>query len=107
MWPSTGPVLQGSNSARSRVWKQLLELLCDQHGLTVTVYHYPTGCSKWNPIRHHPFGPISQTWTGHPLTNWETVLDYLRDTPPQTVLTVRVPRHDGVYQTGESIPNPS
>ena len=43
----------GSNSARSRVWKQhLQEKLADGLGLTVTVCHYPPGTSKWNPIEH-------------------------------------------------------
>jgi Rhodopirellula transposase DDE domain len=96
----------GSNSARSRVWKQQLqEQLCDHHGLTVTVCHYPTGCSKWNPIEHRLFGPISQTWAGHPLSTWETMLGYLEATTTQTGLTVRAARHDGTYQTGESVPD--
>jgi hypothetical protein len=94
----------GSNSARSRVWKQQLqEQLCDRHGLAVTVCHYPTGCSKWNPIEHRLFGPISQTWAGHPLATWETMLDYLEATTTQTGLTVRAALHDNVYQTGESV----
>jgi Rhodopirellula transposase DDE domain len=94
----------GSNSARSRVWKQQLqEQLCDRHGLTVTVCHYPTGCSKWNPIEHRLFGPISQTWAGHPLATWETMLGFLQSTTTQTGLTVRAALHDAVYQTGESV----
>lgn len=94
----------GSNSARSRVWKQQLqEQLCDQHGLTVTVCHYPTGCSKWNPIEHRLFGPISQNWAGHPLATWEIMLGYLRGTTTATGLTVRAARHDRAYQTGESV----
>jgi hypothetical protein len=94
----------GSNSARSRVWKhQLQEQLCDRHGLTVTVCHYPTGCSKWNPIEHRLFGPISQNWAGHPLATWETMLGYIQDTTTTTGLTVRAARHDAVYQTGESV----
>ena len=41
----------GANSTRSRVWKhRLKKQLCDRHGLTVTVCHYPPGASKWNPI---------------------------------------------------------
>jgi hypothetical protein len=96
----------GSNSARSRGWKQQLqEQLCDCHGLAVTVCHYPTGCSQWNPIEHRLFGPISQTWAGHPLSTWQTLLDYLAATPTQTGLTVRAARHDGGYQTGESVPD--
>ena len=94
----------GSNSARSRVWKQQLqEQLCDHYGLTVTVCHYPTGCSKWNPIEHRLFGPISQTWAGRPLATWETMLGYLQGTTTQTGLSVRAALHDGVYQTGESV----
>jgi hypothetical protein len=94
----------GSNSARSRVWKQQLqEQLCDRHGLAVTVCHYPTGCSKWNPIEHRLFGPISLTWAGHPLTTWDTLLGYLHGTITETGLTVRAALHDGTYRTGERV----
>src|SRR5215212_8690295 len=94
----------GSNSARSRVWKQQLqEQLCDRYGLAVTVCHYPTGCSKWNPIEHRLFGPISQNWAGRPLATWDTMLGYLQGTTTQTGLSVRAALHDGVYQTGESV----
>jgi hypothetical protein len=94
----------GSNSARSRVWKQQLQhQLCDRYGLAVTVCHYPTGCSKWNPIEHRLFGPISTTWAGQPLATWDTLLRYLRGTTTQTGLTVRAARHDGTYQTGERV----
>ncbi len=94
----------GSNSARSRVWKQQLQhQLCDRHGLTVTVGHYPTGCSKWNPIEHRLFGPIRTTWAGHPLATWDTMLHYLRGTTTQTGRTVRAALHHGTYQTGERV----
>ncbi len=72
----------GSNGCRTRLWKQQLqEHLCDGLGLTVTVCHYPTGCSKWNPIEHRLFAPISLTWAGYPLRTWETMLTYLRLIP--------------------------
>jgi hypothetical protein len=94
----------GSNSARSRVWKQQLqEQLCDRYGLAVTVCHYPTGCSKWNPIEHRLFGPISLTWAGHPLATWDSMLGYLHGTTTETGLTVTAALHDGVYQTGERV----
>ena len=108
-FPSAGELLiladsGGSNSARSRVWKQQLqEQLCDRYGLAVTVCHYPTGCSKWNPIEHRLFGPISQNWAGRPLATWEAMLGYLQGTTTRTGLTVRAALHDGVYQTGESV----
>jgi len=94
----------GSNSARSRVWKQQLqEQLCDRHGVAVTVCHYPTGCSKWNPVEHRLFGPISSNWAGHPLATWDTLLGYLRGTTTATGLTVRAALHAGTYQTGERV----
>jgi len=43
----------GANGYRSRMWKfKLSELFCDKYGMEVTVCHYPTGASKWNPIEH-------------------------------------------------------
>jgi hypothetical protein len=108
-YPDAGKLLiladgGGSNSARSRVWKQQLqEQLCEQHGLAVTVCHYPPGCSKWNPIEHRLFGPISQNWAGHPLATWDTMLGYAQGTTTTTGLTVRAALHDRTYQTGERV----
>jgi hypothetical protein len=40
----------GSNGYRYRAWKtELQSQLADSPGLTLTVAHYPTGASKWNP----------------------------------------------------------
>jgi Rhodopirellula transposase DDE domain len=94
----------GSNDCRSRLWKQQIqEHLCDGLGLTVTVAHYPTGCSKWNPIEHRLFGPISRNWAGTPLRTWDTMLAYIRGTTTTTGLEVRAERLDGVYPTGQRI----
>ena len=91
----------GSNGWRSRLWKQQLqERVCDELGLTVTVCHYPTGCSKWNPIEHRLFGPISLTWAGYPLRTWETMLAYIRGTTTTTGLEVDAERLDGCYARG-------
>jgi len=41
----------GSNSCTSWAWKiELQRQLCNRFGLAVTIAHYPTGASKWNPI---------------------------------------------------------
>jgi Rhodopirellula transposase DDE domain len=94
----------GSNSCRSRVWKHhLQEQLCDRFGLRVTVCHYPTGCSKWNPVEHRLFGPISLNWAGHPLRTWETMLAYLRGTTNSTGLSVTAALHDAVYEKGRVV----
>jgi hypothetical protein len=79
----------GSNGARCRRWKQLLqEMIADRFGLTVTVSHYPTGCSKWNPIEHRLFSEVSKTCAGCPLRSYDLLLKYLSDTKTKTGLTV-------------------
>jgi len=46
----------GSNGARPRAFKKFLQQrLADGHGLEVTVSHYPTGASKWNPATYAKF----------------------------------------------------
>ncbi len=95
----------GSNSARSRVWKQALqERVADQFNLTVTVCHYPTGASKWNPIEHRLFSEISKTWAGCPLRSFATVVDYIEETRTYTGLQVTAHRVTTTYRTGEKVP---
>jgi hypothetical protein len=71
----------GSNGYRSRAWKyELQRKLCDPFGLCVTVCHYPPGASKWNPIEHRLFSPISNNWKGVPLNSYEKIIKYMRRT---------------------------
>jgi hypothetical protein len=94
----------GSNSSRSRVWKQQLqEKIADGLGLTVTVCHYPPGTSKYNPIEHRLFSEISKTWAGCPLRSFETVLDYIRDTKTETGLTVQAHLIPQAYPIGVKV----
>ena len=51
----------GSNGAQRGAWKQEIQRqLCDGLGLYVTLCHYPSGASKWNPIEHRLFSHISR-----------------------------------------------
>ena len=94
----------GGNSARSRAWKYHLQhQLCDPHGLTVTVCHYPPGASKWNPIEHHLFSHISNNWAGKPLESYETVVKYAQTTKTSTGLRVKVHLVRNNYDKGEKI----
>ncbi len=96
----------GSNSARSRVWKYHLQAhVADRFGLSVTVCHYPTGTSKWNPIEHRLFSEISKTWQGCPLRSFDLVLHYITLTTTQTGLTVQAHLVPTTYQTGEKVSN--
>lgn len=79
----------GSNGCRCRAWKtELQSRLADSHGLTLTVAHYPTGASKWNPIEHRLFSEISKNWAGEPLDSYQKILRFIRSTRTQTGLSV-------------------
>jgi hypothetical protein len=94
----------GSNGYRRRNWKkQLQEQLSDRMGLVVTVCHYPTGCSKYNPIEHRLFGPISMNWRGKVLKTFEHMLAYIRGTANETGLTVTAYRLEGTFEKGQTV----
>jgi hypothetical protein len=80
----------GSNSCRYRAWKtEIQRRLCNRLGLTVTIAHYPTGASKWNPVEHRLFSEISKQWAAEPLTSYEKILKFIRTTATTTGLKVR------------------
>ena len=94
----------GSNSCRTRAWKERVQVqVCDRFGLTVTVCHYPTGCSKWNPIERKLFSQISRNWAGVPLRTWETLLAFIRGTTTAPGLTVQAIFQDSDYPTGQKV----
>lgn len=94
----------GSNGHRPRLWKATLqEEVADRYGLVVTVCHYPTGASKWNPVEHRLFGPISTNWAGVPLRGPEVVLGLLRGTSTRTGLQVTAEWWDRPYAKGVKV----
>lgn len=94
----------GSNGYRPRCWKQQLQTrLVDAFGLAVTVCHYPTGASKWNPIEHRLFSQISRTWAATPLTSYELVLEAIRSTTTTTGLRVEATLIETIYEKGLSV----
>ena len=91
----------GSNGCRPHLWKQQIqEQLADRLGLQVTVCHYPTGTSKWNPVEHRLFAPISVNWAGKPLRTFELMLSYIRGTVTETGLQVKACLVEQVYEKG-------
>jgi len=91
----------GSDGCRPRLWKkQLQEQLSDRLGTEVMVCHYPTGASKWNPVEHRLFGPISVNWAGKPLRSLEVMMNYIRGTETTTGLQVEVVLLDRKYEKG-------
>jgi hypothetical protein len=94
----------GTNGAHCKAWKlNLQEKLCDRFGLTVTVCHYPPGCSKWNPIEHRLFSQISINWAGKPLKTLGVMLGYIRGTTTSTGLKVKAHLDDTTYRKGQKV----
>lgn len=93
----------GSNGHRSRLWKQKLKDLADRHKIEITVAHYPTGCSKYNPVEHRLFSAISKNWQGQPLKDLDTVVNLIRSTSTKAGLTVDCELDEREYPTGTKI----
>jgi Rhodopirellula transposase DDE domain len=74
----------GANDPRKWLWKVALQRLADETGLILVMTHYPPGASKWNLIEHRMFSQISDNWAGEPLSNYETILKYIRTTRTET-----------------------
>lgn len=91
----------GSNGYRPRLFKkQLQEQIADAFGLSVTVCHYPSGASKWNPVEHRLFGPISCHWLGIPLRSLDLLLRLIRTTITEGGLKVCARLTCKFYKTG-------
>jgi len=93
----------GSNGYRSRVWKEGLQHLADEFGLLITVTHYPTGASKWNPIEHRMFNLISANWAGEPLDSYETLLNHIRTTTSTTGFCCQAQLDTTVYELHKQV----
>ena len=69
-----------SNGVRAHAWKYGLQQIANKTGLRIRVAHYPTGASKWNPVEHRLFGPISTNWAGQPLVDYNAICQFIRHT---------------------------
>jgi hypothetical protein len=94
----------GCNGCRARAWKLNVQTnICDKFGIIVTVCHYPTGCSKWNPVEHRLFSYISKNWEGKPLKTLGIMLGYIRGTTTRTGLLVKAFLDESVYKRGQKV----
>ena len=90
----------GSNGSRPRLWKMRLQTeVADRFALEVTVCHYPTGASHYNPVEHRLFGPISNNWAGQPLRTLPLLLACIRGTHTETGLRVKASLNRKHYRT--------
>jgi Rhodopirellula transposase DDE domain len=93
----------GSNGNRNRAWKYFLQRLADDHGLSITVCHYPPGTSKWNKIEHRMFSFISLHWKGEPLVSYQTIINLISTTTTKTGLRIRAKLDPRIYESGLTV----
>jgi hypothetical protein len=93
----------GSNGARVRLWKVVLQELSDELGLTIHVRHFPPGTSKWNKIEHRMFCHITENWRACPLVDYMTVVNLISHTGTSQGLAIRAELDEADYPTGKTV----
>lgn len=90
----------GSNGYRVRLWKQEIQKLSNELGLTIQICHFPPGTSKWNKIEHQMFSYMSQNWRGRPLETLGTIVNLIANTTTKTGLKIGAEIDDNAYEKG-------
>jgi hypothetical protein len=90
----------GSNSADKYLFKEDLQKLANRIGLEIRVAHYPSYCSKFNPIERRLFPHMTRAAQGVLFDSVETVKRLFEKTRTETGLSVVVEILNKVYETG-------
>ena len=69
-------------------------------GIEIRLAHYPTYCSKFNPIERRFFSHVTRACQGVLFDSLETVMRLMRKTATQTGLSTTVHVMKKVYETG-------
>jgi hypothetical protein len=93
----------GSNSANQYLFKQDLQQLVDDIGIEIRVAHYPSYCSKYNPIERRFFPHVGRACQGMLFDTLETVVRLMRKTATTTGLRATVNVIRGTYEIGRKI----
>lgn len=90
----------GSNNCNHYIVKQDLYKLAKRLQIKIMVAHYPSYCSKWNPIEHRLFCHVHRAWEGAIFHDIQIVKELTLETSTKTGLEVEVRINDKVYETG-------
>jgi hypothetical protein len=93
----------GSNAAAHYIFKQDLEDLANDIGIEVRMAHYPSYCSKYNPIERRLFPHVTRACQGMLFDTMDTVVHLMRKASTTTGLrtTVNVIRRN--YEIGRKV----
>lgn len=95
----------GSNSASRYLFKHYLQKLVDSIGVQIRVAHFPSYCSKYNPIERRFFPHVGRACAGMLFDKLDTVVDLMRGATTRTGLRTTVNVMRGLYETGEKANN--
>lgn len=93
----------GSNSSHYYIFKEELQKLVNEIGITIRIAHYPPYCSKYNPIEHRLFPHVTRACQGVVFKNVALVRELISRTKTSKGLTVTVAVFDKVYQTSRKV----
>jgi Rhodopirellula transposase DDE domain len=93
----------GSNSARHYRFKQDLQCLVNDLGIPIRIAHYPPYTSKYNPIEHRLFPPVTRACQGVIFETVEMVEELVAKAKTKTGLKVFATILDGVYEIGRKV----
>ncbi len=93
----------GSNSSSHHIVKQELMKLAQTLGINIMMIHYPPYCSKYNPIEHLMFGPLTRSWSGAPLLSVENARQRAEMTKTKKGLSIIATLNQRTYETKRPI----
>jgi hypothetical protein len=92
----------GSNSALKYMFKYDLQSVANEIGIEIRIAHYPSYCSKYNPIERRFFPHISRACTGMLFDTLEHVVGLMRKASTATGLKTTVNVIKRLYETGRN-----
>jgi hypothetical protein len=93
----------GSNSATQYLFKQDLQYLVNDLGIEIRVAHYPSYCSKFNPIERRFFPHLARACQGMLFDTLDTAVRLMRKASTSTGLKTTVNIIHRAYEIGRKV----
>lgn len=93
----------GSNAAGQYLFKQDLQALVNDLGIAVRVAHYPSYCSKFNPIERRLFPHVARACQGMLFDTLDTAVRLMRKASTTTGLRTTVNIIRRIHETGRKV----
>lgn len=93
----------GSNSANQYLFKRDLQRLVNDLGVEIRIAHYPSYCSKYNPIERRFFPHVGRACQGLLFDTIDTVVRLMRRASTKAGLKTTVNVMNRIYETGRKV----